>query len=337
MPILKILVTGGTGFVGSHILDRLVHRRDTDLEKIEIYATRRYHLSRRDKVEHLEEKVIWLDCDLTESIATTQLIRSIQPDEIYHMAAESFVSPSWAHPIRYMDVNYNGTVNILDAIRNYSPKTKILLPGSGEEYGLVLPTNLPITSSTELQPVNPYAVSKIAQDLIGYVYFKSYGLNVIRLRTFNHEGPRREKYFGIASFCYQIARMEAGLQEKILKVGDTSDKRNFTHVKDIINAYELAMKKAEFGKLYLVGSENSENIDTFDGVINKLKKISKIGDTIKTIQVLEFTRPTAVPYLLADATEFAKLTNWAPTMNLDEILEDVLSYWRIRIRTNPNM
>jgi len=333
----KILVTGGTGFVGSHILDALIHQRDIENQKIEIFASRRYHLSRRDKIAHLENKVNWIDCDLTEGIATTEMIRKLQPDEIFHMAAESFVSPSWLHPTRYMDVNYKGTVNILDAIKNYAPKCRILLPGSGEEYGLVEPNDLPITDLTRLQPVNPYAVTKIAQDLIGYVYFKSFGLNVIRLRTFNHEGPRRERYFGIASYAYQIAKMEIGLQEFELQVGGIDDKRNFTHVKDVVKAYQLAMELAVPGKLYIVGSESEENIDTFRGAISRLEKISTINEPIKISINPDYIRPTAVPYLIADAREFEELTNWKSTFSLDEILLDVLNYWRQRVKVTPNL
>ena len=331
----KILVTGGTGFVGSHVLDALVKRRDINGEKLEIYATRRYHLSRRDKVLHLENFVTWIDCDLTDPISTNSLIEQIVPDEIFHMAAQSFVSPSWLHPTLYMNANYNATVNLLDAIRKFSPECRVLLPGSGEEYGKVDPTDLPITDRTLMQPVNPYAVTKIAQDLIGYVYFMSYGLNVIRLRTFNHEGPRREHYFGVASYAYQIAKIELGIQEPVLHVGEIEDKRNFTHVQDVVSAYQLAMQKAVPGKLYLVGSEAEDNIDTFRGVISKLLIKANLQTKVELIQDEKFVRPTAVPFLIAETHEFSELTGWTPTFSLDEILNDVLNYWRNRVKENP--
>ena len=180
------------------------------------------------------------------------MIKKIRPYKIFHFAAESFVSPSWDHPTRYMSVNYNGTLNILDSIKNFSPHTKIIIPGSGEEYGEVNKNELPINTKTVLRPVNPYAVTKIAQDLINYVYFKSYGTKVIRTRTFNHEGPRRENVFGISSYAYQIARIEKGLQKPTVKVGTLTDKRNFTHVKDIVKAYWLASEKCKIGELYLI-------------------------------------------------------------------------------------
>ena len=333
--IKRILVTGGTGFVGSHLLDELIQRRDNRAEKLEIYASRRYHLSRRDKVMHLENSVKWVDCDLTDPISTNSLISTVKPHEIYHMAAQSFVSPSWLHPNLYMSVNYGATVNILDAVRSFVPDCRILLPGSGEEYGSVSATDLPITDRTLLQPVNPYAVTKIAQDLIGYVYFMSYGLNVIRLRTFNHEGPRREHYFGIASYAYQIAKIEKGLQEGKIYVGDIEDKRNFTHVLDVIGAYQEAMKIAQPGKLYLVGSEDEKNIDTFRGVIERLISKSTYKNEITLVRDIKLVRPTTVPYLIADTSDFANMTNWKPKFSLEDILDDVLAYWRKRVESDP--
>ena len=334
---MRILVTGGTGFVGSHLLDVLVAGNLEENTQNEIYATRRYHLSRRDKTEHLEKKVIWVDCDITDPISVAKLFREVKPDQCYHMAAESFVSPSWDHPNRYMDVNYHGTVNILDAIKNFVPDCRILLPGSGEEYGEVSESDLPITKNTPLRPVNPYAVTKIAQDLIGFVYFKSYNLNVIRLRTFNHEGPRRERYFGIASFCYQIARIEKGLQEPVVKVGHVDDKRNFTHVQDIVRAYILAMNNLNPGDLYIVGSEDAKNVATFREALNQLISQSTYKQKITIAEVSEFVRPTAVPFLIGDISEFYGLTGWTPEFSLEEILEDVMNYWRERVSQHPDL
>lgn len=334
---MKVLVTGGTGFVGSHILDHLIALQAKSDSTLEVYATRRYHLSRRDKVLHLQKNVKWVDCDITDPIAVNRIISQIKPDRLFHMAAESFVSPSWDHPHRYMDVNYNGTVNILDALKNFAQDCRILIPGSGEEYGDILESELPISDRTPLRPVNPYAVTKIAQDLISYVYFRSYNLKVLRLRTFNHEGPRREHYFGIASYCYQIAKMELGLQELKLRVGHTGDKRNFTHVKDIVAAYFLAMEKLEPGDLYLVGTERDENIATFAEVIERLVKISTLTKEVEIEKVPEYTRPTSVPYLLADAKKFSALTNWKATYTLDEILLDTLNYWRERVKSTPDL
>jgi GDP-4-dehydro-6-deoxy-D-mannose reductase len=333
---MKILVTGGTGFVGSHLLDRLTELRDKEGKKIEIFATRRYHLSRRDKVEHLENLVEWIDCDITDSVGVNNLIKYVKPDQCFNLASESFVSPSWSHPHRFMDVNYHGTVNLLESIKTYSPGCIYLNPGSGEEYGEVSIEDLPINKTTELKPVNPYAVTKVAQDLICFVYHRSYNLNTIRLRTFNHEGPRRERYFGIASYAYQIAKIKQGLQEKIIRVGHIDDKRNFTHVKDIVEAYLVAVKKAVPGKLYVVGSENENNVATFREILNTLIQKSNLNG-IEVKEVAEFVRPTNVPYLIGDTSEFRNETGWTPKIGLNEMLDSIQSYWDDRVSKHPNM
>jgi len=320
----KILITGITGFVGSHMADFILNFQKNDYE---IFGIKRYHLSRLDKVEHFFDKINWYDCDLTDPISAEKMINDIKPDKIFHFAAESFVSPSWDHPHRYMSVNYNGTLNILEALRKIKSKAKILIPGSGEEYGELDEKDMPITESTVLKPVNPYAVTKVAQDLIAFVYFKSYGINVIRCRTFNHEGPRREHVFGLSSHAYQIAKIEAGLQDPTILVGHIKDKRNFTHVIDIVEAYWLAAEHCKPGDLYLIGSESEDHIFTFEQALEKLKNLSSIKN-LEHKEHKPFVRPTNVPYLIVDASEFSNLTGWKPKISFDQILKDTLNYWR---------
>ena len=321
----KILVTGATGFVGSHMVDFLINKSNYT-----IYVTKRYHLSKLQFTENFYKKVKWIDCDLTDPVATEKLINKVKPDLLFHFAAESFVSPSWDHPHRYMSVNYNATVNLLEAIKKLKLKTRFLIPGSGEEYGNIDPKDIPINEKTSLNPVNPYAVSKVAQDLIGYVYFKSYNLNIIRCRTFNHEGPRRENVFGISSYAYQIARIEKGYQEPCVYVGRMNDKRNFTHIKDIVNAYWTAINKCKPGDLYLIGNENKRNIYTFKEALLKLIKFSKVRK-IKIKEHKPFVRPTDVPRLIVNTKKFSKISNWKPKISFDKILLDTLNYWRVQI------
>lgn len=321
----KILVTGSTGFVGSHLVEFLLKKKD-----LKIFCTKRYHLSRLDNVKSFYNKVTWVDCDITDPVATLKIIKNIKPDKIFHFAAESFVSPSWDHPTRYMSVNYNGTLNILEAMRQIKSKAKIILPGSGEEYGEIKKNELPIQDKTILRPVNPYAVTKIAQDLIGYVYFKSYGIKVIRTRTFNHEGPRREKVFGISSYAYQVACIEKKLQKPVIKVGHMDDRRNFTHVFDIVVAYWLASEKCKPGELYLIGNESKNSIFTFREALEKLIKMSSVKKITYKYHK-PFIRPTNVPYLIADTKKFSKITKWKIKYSFNNILEDTLNFWRSKI------
>lgn len=323
----KILITGITGFVGSHLADFLLEKG------YEVHGTKRWNLSRLRNVKHLSDKVEWHDCDITDPISVNNLLKETRPSQIYHLAAESAVQPSWNHPSHYMDVNYKGTVNLLNTINDIDKNIKFLIPGSGEEYGEIKEEELPIDENTILRPVNPYSVTKIAQDLIGYVYFRSYGLNVIRTRAFNHEGPRRDNYFGVSSYAYQIAKIEQGKQAPVIKVGHIDDKRNFTHIKDLVEAYYLAMEMCKPGELYVIGSEKPESIHTFREVLYSLIDKSNLDkNKIKIETEPKFVRPTNVPRLIGDTRKFRELTGWEPKISFEKMLEDILDYWREFVR-----
>lgn len=318
----KVLITGITGFIGSHMADFLLAKG------IKVYGLKRWNISRLRNVRHILGEIEFFDCDLVDPLAIESIIKKIKPDKVFHFAAESFVSPSWVHPSHYMDVNYKGTVNLLEAIKKESRKTKILLAGTAEEYGEVAKEDLPIVAKTFLQPVNPYAVSKIAQDLIGYVYFKSYGLDVIRTKAFNYEGARRDNVFGISWYAYQVVRIEKGMQKPIIRTGRRDDRRTFMHVTDLIQAYWLAIQKCKSGKLYLIGADEKKHIHTFDEVLDMLVKRSQYKGEIKKVIDKQFVRPTSVPHLIADSKEFRALTKWKPKIPFEVILDEYLTYWR---------
>jgi GDP-4-dehydro-6-deoxy-D-mannose reductase len=327
---MKVLVTGATGFVGSHMVDFLLREHP----ELDVVGVKRYHLSRTDNCDHFFNEIQWADCNLKESCSVLRMIEDVQPDIIFHMAAESFVSPSWDHPVEYMNANYGMTVNILEAIRHLKLNTKIHLPGSGEEYGEIEEEELPITTRTLLNPVNPYAVTKIAQDLIGFVYWKSFGVNVIRTRAFNHEGPRRHFVFGIPWYAYQIAKIELGLQASVIETGDVDDKRNFTDVRDMVRAYWLASQSCEPGELYLIGQEDERMVCTFREALQRLLAMSTLDpDAIEIKQVGKYTRPTSVPFLISDISTFNAKVSWQIQYSLDDILRDTLDYWRQRVRS----
>ncbi|MDO8554730.1 MAG: GDP-mannose 4,6-dehydratase [Candidatus Micrarchaeota archaeon] len=318
----KILITGITGFVGSHMADYMLEKG------MEVHGLKRWNLSRLRNVRHIMDKVTWHDCDLTDPVAIREIIKKVKPDRIFHFAAESFVSPSWQNPSHYMDVNYKGTVNLFEAVKEAGINPKILMPGSGEEYGEIYESEVPINENTQIRPVNPYAVTKIAQDFISYVYFRSYGMRPIRVRTFNHEGPRRDNVFGLSSYAYQIAKIEAGKQPPVIKVGHTEDRRNFTHIRDIVEAYWTATEKCEVGELYLIGSEKAEHIHTFKEALNKFIALSTYKGKISVEIEPKFVRPTNVPRLIGDISKFRSKTGWEQKIPFEKILEDTLNYWR---------
>ena len=323
---MKILVTGATGFVGSHLLDALLIEPG-----LEIHALRRWY-SRMTLVEHIPEddpRICWHWGDLTDPFSVDEVIGAVRPERIFHLGAQSFVYPSWAAPDLYFRTNTLGTLYLLEAIRRQGLKnTRVLLPGSGEEYGDVPPEELPITPLTALRPVNPYAVSKVAQDLLGYEHWRSYGIEVVRVRAFNHEGPRRDKVFALPSFAHQIARIEAGLSSPVMKVGNLDALRNWTDVRDMVRAYRLALERCAPGELFLVGSDR---VMTVRECLALLLSLSPRGSEILTETDPSLVRPTEPMRLVADTSPFRQITGWRPVIPFEQTLADTLEYWRARV------
>ncbi len=296
--------------------------------QIELFGTRRWS-SRMDLLAHigeLENKIRMVTCNILDPVSVQETVEAVKPDWIFHFAAESYVAPSWNMPHVYFNTNLNGTLNFLEALRKLKmTQTRFHVAGSGEEYGLVHEDETPITEKSELRPVNPYAVSKVAQDLLCYEHHKSYGLHVVRTRAFNHEGPRRDKVFALPTFAYQIARIERDLQEPVIKVGNISARRNWTDVRDMVKAYRLAVEKCLPGELYLIGSDR---VLTVKECLDKLVTMSKCAADIKIEEDASRVRPTEVPLLVGRYEKFVDTTGWKPEIAFEQTLEDTLNYWR---------
>jgi GDP-4-dehydro-6-deoxy-D-mannose reductase len=323
----KVLVTGATGFVGSHALEMLLDRND-----LELHAIRRWS-SRTDLIAGIpgvEDRIKWHVCDLTDPFSVDHVIGRIRPDRILHLGAQSFVSPSWEAPELYFRTNVSGTLNVLEALRRHDLlQTRILIPGSGEEYGDVAARDLPIGPDTPLRPVNPYAVSKVAQNLLGYEHWRSYGIQVVRVRAFNHEGPRRDRVFALPSFAWQIAGIEAGIRPAVIRVGTLEALRNWTDVRDMVRAYWLALDKCPPGELFLVGSDD---VRTVRACLDFMVSLSPARDRIRVETDPELVRPTEPLTLVADTSPFREATGWCPRIPFEDTLRDTLEYWRSRVR-----
>lgn len=315
----KVIITGITGFAGSHLMDYLLEHTD-----YEVYGIKRVNSSLRN-IHHALDKITLLDADLLDETSLINVLQKVKPDQIYHLGALSWVSPSWDMPAIYMQTNAVGTINLFEAMRVTGCQARVLTSATPEEFGDVPQELLPITEETRIKPINPYAASKVAQDMVCITYHASYGMDIVRTRAFNHEGARRDKHGAIASFAYQIARIEHGLQEPIIKVGNLSATRNFTDVRDTVRAYYLAMEKGVSGELYLIGTDQ---IYTMEQVLHMLIAVSSKADEIKIEVDPARVRPTELMTFIGDYSKFKNMSGWEIQYPLQETLESVLEYWR---------
>ena len=316
----RILITGITGFAGSHLADYVLERH----AGVEVWGTYRWR-SRRENIEHLEGKIRLIEADLGDPTSLRRALEQSRPDAIFHLAAQSFVPTSWSSPAETFHVNATGQIHLFEAIRALGLDPVVQLACSSEEYGLVLPTETPIKESNPLRPLSPYAVSKVAQDFLGYQYFRSYGLRAIRTRGFNHEGPRRGEVFVMSNFAKQIAAIEAGLQAPVIRVGNLDSVRDFTDVRDMVRAYWLAAEKGEPGEVYNIASGSGI---TIRAMLDRL--IAKATVPVKVEIDPARLRPSDVEVLLGDASKFRARTGWAPRIPLEQTLVDSIDYWRGR-------
>jgi GDP-4-dehydro-6-deoxy-D-mannose reductase len=317
---LRVLITGITGFVGSHLAEYCLARGD-----VELFGTLRWR-SRMDNVHDVAESVEMIDCDLRDYIATRRTIADVRPDFIFHLAAQSFVPTSWKAPVETVVTNMVGEINIFESLRELGLWSRVQIAGSSEEYGLVHEDEVPIKETNPLRPLSPYGVSKVGQDLLGYQYHMSYGLNIIRTRAFNHTGPRRGDVFVSSNFAKQIAMIEKGAKEPVIEVGNLDARRDFTDVRDMVKAYWLAVEKGVPGEVYNLGSGKDVTIRK---MLDMLLEHSNVKIDVR--QDPARMRPSDVEILLADTTKFHELTGWVPEIPLEKTLGDLLDYWRERV------
>ena len=310
------LITGATGFVGAHLADYLL-----DIIGLEVHGTKRP----RSRLEFFKSNVIYHEVDMMDYTGISSIIKEVKPDYIFHLAAQSFVLLSWKSPQSTLMNNIIGNLNILEAVKNEHPEAIIQVAGSSEEYGQVLPDEIPIKESTPLFPVSPYGVSKVCQDLLSRQYFKSYGVKAVVTRAFNHTGPGRGEVFATSSFAKQIAQIEKG-KEPIIHVGNLEAIRDFTDVRDTVRAYWLAANKCDYGDVYNICTGNGW---TMSKMLEVLLSHSDVEICVQ--QDKDRMRPSDLPVLIGDAGKFIKQTGWKPEIPFDQTMNDLLNYWRERV------
>lgn len=318
---MRVLITGITGFVGSHLADYILENHPD----VEIFGIKRWR-SRMDNILHIEDKITLIEADLKDIVSLKKCLEEAKPNRIFHLAAQSFVPTSWVCPAETFAINSIGQINLFEAVLSIGLDPLIQIAGSSEEYGHVYPDEVPMKETNPLRPLSPYAVSKVGQDLLGYQYYKSYGLKVVRTRGFNHTGPRRGDVFICSNFARQIAAIEKGKKDPVIHVGNLDAKRDFTDVRDTVRAYWLSLEKCKLGDVYNIGRGDTISMKE---VLDKLLSFSEVKVVVKVDP--QRLRPSDVPILLSDPSKFKSETGWEPVIPFDQTLEDLLNYWRERV------
>jgi GDP-4-dehydro-6-deoxy-D-mannose reductase len=312
---LQALITGAGGFVGGHLCDYLLAQTDWNLTGTVF--------GRPIETESPAPRLRLVPADLRGRDSVHSLVEEIQPDYVFHLAAQSFVPSSFADPWDTLDNNIRSELNLLEAVRRSGREVWFLVVGSNEEYGAPEPNELPQTEQNPLRPNNPYAVSKVGQDFLGLQYHLAYGLPVVRVRPFNHTGPGQSPRFVAPAFASQIARIEVGLQEPVMRVGNLETSRDFLDVRDIVRAYHLAVTRGEPGEVYNLASGRPQSIQAL------LETLLSYSDTeIRVERDPERYRPVDVPVVYGSAEKFYRRTGWEPRISFGQTLRDTLAYWR---------
>ena len=320
----RVLITGVTGFVGSHLAEYCLEkgclvvgtgRRRSPMTNVQAL------------VRNKRFKLIEMELEDTRSIYSA--IKASRPEMVFHLAAQSFVPASFESPYYTLQVNILGTLALLEGLREWSKNAqpRIQIAGSSEEYGLASKEECPIVETQALRPLSPYGVSKVACDLLGAQYARSYGMQIVRTRAFNHEGGRRGIEFVTSNFARQAVLLSAGKLSE-LKVGNLDAVRDFSHVKDIVNAYWLALEKGEPGDVYNICSGRGVAIRQ---VIEILSRI--VGRELPFSLDRQRLRPSDVPYLVGDCSKFRRQTGWEPRLTFDDALRDLVDYWREQLES----
>lgn len=313
------LITGVTGFVGSHMAELLLS------EGFRVHGLCRWR-SRTENIDHFKSKIHLIEGDLLDAHSLQQLMMDVRPTHIFHLAAQSYVPASWTSPAVTLEINIVGPCNLFEAVRAAQLDPVIQIACSSEEYGLVKLNEVPIKETNPLRPLSPYGVSKLAMDYLGYQYFKSYNIRIVRTRGFNHTGPRRGEVFAESSFAKQIAEIEKGIRGSVLYVGNLEAERDYTDVRDMVRGYFLAAEKGEPGEVYNICSGKAVKIQK---VLQTLLSFSKVKVEVR--QDPTRMRPSDVPILLGDSSKFRKQTGWKNTIPFEQTMKDLLDYWRKKI------
>ena len=315
----QVLITGVTGFVGSHLAEYCLEKGCL------VFGTGR----RRSPLTNIkavirDKRFKLMEMELEDARSISSAIRTSRPDLVFHLAAQSFVPTSFESPHYTFQVNILGTLALLEGLRQWSGDStpKIQIAGTSEEYGLVREEECPILETQPLRPLSPYGVSKVACDLLGTQYARSYGMHIVVTRAFNHEGARRGMEFVTSNFAHQAVLLAEGKISE-LKVGNLDAVRDYNHVKDIVHGYWLALEKGEPGEVYNICGGKATRIGEIITILERIVE-RKLPYSVDPQRL----RPSDVPLLVGNSTKFRKQTGWEPKLTFEDAMRDLVDHWR---------
>ncbi len=317
--MLRALITGITGFAGGHLAAHLL-----DCGNVEVFGIAH---DRGYGLDHLGRPVEVVIGNLQDPQVAADILSEVKPDHIYHLAAQAYVPTAWNDPWDTFVNNIRPELNMLQLMAKQFLGTRMLVVASNEIYGAVPLDKLPVDETAPLEPNNPYGVSKVVQDLLARQYFLSHRVNVVRVRSFNHLGPRQSPQFVAASFARQIAEAEVGLRKPVIHVGNLEAQRDFTDVVDVVRAYALLMEKGRSGEAYNVASGQPRSVHS---LLDILLGMSTMKLEVEPDEAL--ARPADVSIIYGDITKLRNDTGWEPTIPFEESLRRILAYWRAVVR-----
>ena len=329
----RALITGITGMVGSHLADYLLAHTDWD-----IYGMLRWR-SPLDNIEHLlgrinnGDRVHLVYADLSEEASLRHAVKAAAPDYVFHLAAQSFPQTSFASPADTIDTNMQGTVRLLEALKDHAPAALIHVCSSSEVYGRVAADKLPIAEDCPFAPASPYAISKAGADLAAQHYAAAYGMKILVSRMFTHTGPRRGDVFVESSFSKQLAMIEAGQLAPVIRHGNLDSIRTITDVRDAVRAYYMLLTiNPQPGQVYNIGGGTAFSVRE---ILNQLIGIAGVNCTLEVDPAR--MRPVDADLQVPNCSKFKAHTGWEPRITYQQTMQDLLNYWRERVKNHAHL
>ena len=327
-------ISGITGMVGSHLADYLIENTDWEIHGLLRWRSPLDNISHHIKEVNSKKRIKLFYGDLRDSMSIDEAIKTSKPDYVFHLAAQSFPKTSFSAPLDTLDTNVQGTVRVLESIKNFAPSAITHVCSSSEVFGRVSREKLPIDEECSFHPASPYAISKVGTDLVGRFYAEAYGLTTLTTRMFTHTGPRRGDVFAESSFAKHIALAENNFIPPVIKVGNLESLRTIADVRDAVKAYFMLVTVNPIaGEYYNIGGQYTAEIGQ---ILNHLISISTIKSELKIEVDPDRLRPIDADLQVPNTSKFTKHTGWAPEFTFEQTMQDLLNYWRTRVKLEGN-